>query len=145
MITKAIDIFKEIRLFISFVFSLGLTSALNFELFMEYVWTYNIHLFLSSMMFFYLHHKFSNNRHKKSEEVQKELQEQIKDLLVEAHKTKIREEIRLLYKELKDEKEIKLERNIKYIYALEKIRIELKINGYTDEMMRTLIEKIKLI
>lgn len=144
MVAKAIDIAKELRLFIAFIMTATGTSILNFDKVMDYVYTYNIHIIFVSTVLFYLHHFFSNNRHKKSEDVQKQMQDQIKSILLENSKTQIRAEIRQAYKDYKQIENIEFETTIKYLNDLEKKRLELGINSYTDEMMTELLNKIKL-
>ena len=110
--------------------SLGITASFNWELLMDYVYTYNIHIIFGNLIFFYFHHLFSNRRHKKTED--------------ELIKIQIRAEIRQAYKDYKDIPVIDFETTIKYLLALDKKKKELGINSYTDEMMNELISKIKL-
>ena len=130
MITKGIELAKEIRLFLAFIMSLGLTTSLNFELVMNYVYTYNIHIVAGNAVFFYVHHFFSNKRHKKTE--------------TELTKIQVRAEIRQAFKDYQEVEAINFESNIKYINDLNAKKIELGINSYTDGMMETLLKKIKV-
>ena len=127
---NSINILKELRLFITFIMSLGLTASLNWELVMNYMYTYNIHVVAGNGLFFFIHHYFSNKRHYKTER--------------ELTKIQVRAEIRQAYKDYKDIESINFESNIKYIHDLNAKKIELEINSYTDGMMEELLGKIKI-
>jgi len=96
-----------------------------------------MHLALLIIVLFYTHHKFSNNRHAKTEK-------QVKELILENTKTQIRAEVRQAYSDFKDIDVIDFETTIKYLTALNKKRLDLGINSYTDEMMNTLLSKVKI-
>jgi len=137
-ITTVVNIAKEVRLFLTFIASLSLTSALNWDIAQEYMYVYNMHLALLIVVLFYIHHKASNNRHRVTEH-------QVEKLILENTKTQIRAEIRQAYNDYKEIETIEFETTIKYLTALNKKRVDLGINSYTDEMMSTLLSKVKIL
>lgn len=124
------NIVKELRLFLAFIFTVGGTSFFNWELVMDYVYTYNIHIVFGNILFFYMHHVSSNRRHKKTEK--------------EVKKSQIKSEINRAYNDYKAVEVIDFESSIKYIYDLNERKIELGVNSYTDEMMKVLLDKIQI-
>lgn len=139
-----IETLKELRLFIAFIASIVGTSALSWETVMNYVYTYHIHLAVITLVGIYINHFLSNKRHKSHEYTIKSLQEQLTHLLNENAKTQIRAEIRQAYKDFKDVDVIDFESSVKYLQDLEKRRLELGINSYTDGLMEILLKKIEI-
>lgn len=127
---KVTNAIKEIRLLIAFIIAAGGTSFFNWELVMDYVYTYNAHIILGNIFIFYIHHFLSNKRHKKTE--------------IELKKSQIKEEINRAYRDYKDVEVIDFESSIKYIYDLNERKKELGVNSYTDEMMKVLLDKIQI-
>ena len=141
---KVLAVVKETRLFLTFMGTTGIVSAFKWDIVMGYVYTYNIHLGVITLVGIYVNHKLSNNRHSRTEKVQSGLQQQIKDIVLENTKDQIRAEIRQAYKDYKEIDEIDFETSIKYLRDLNKKRVELQINSYTDDMMNSLLSKIKI-
>lgn len=135
---------KELRLFLAIILTVSGTSIFNWELFINYVYMYNIHLGFIGVCGIYINHFLSSKRYKKVELAQDKLELLVTNLLNEQAKTQIRAEVRQAYKDFKNIEVIEFESTIKYLRDLESKRRELEVNSYTDDYMSILLAKIKI-
>lgn len=75
-------------------------------------------------------------------EVQLSTQEQIKEMILKSDQQALRSEVKQALKDYSDVDTISFDTTIKYILGLEKRRIELCVNSYTEEMLKILLGKI---
>ena len=134
---KFINLIKELRLFLAFVTTGGVTSYLNWTDVTTYMYMYNIHLGALILMGVYANNYLFNAKLS----VQ---QEQITDIMTRSSQSQLRAEVRQAFKDYHEIEEIDFETTIKYLKALDERRIELGVNSYTEDMMKILLRKIKL-
>lgn len=149
---KYLETLKELRLFIALILTMGGTSILNWDKSLDYIYTYNIHLAILTIMGIYINHYLSAKRYKVAEarmdshsEIQTGLQDQIKDIILEGNKSQLKAEVRQAFKDYHEIEVIDFITTIKYLRALDERRIELNVNSYTEEMMQILLSKIKIL
>lgn len=139
-----ISFLKEIRLFIAMIITLSGLGIFNKDIAMEYVYTYNIHLALITVIGIYINHFLSNKRHKHSELRLDDYQIQLSKVIHENSIGQIKAEIRQAFKDFHDIEVIDFITTIKYLKGLDERRKELEVNSYTEDMMSILLSKIKL-
>lgn len=149
---KFLEIMKETRLYIVLGLTIGGTSVIHWEQSMKYFFDYNAHLGIITILGMYINHLLSAKRHRVSErrmdkysEIHTNLQEQIKDIVIEGSRRQLKAEVRQAFKDFHNIEKITTITTIKYLRALDDRRKFLKINTYTEDMMRVVLEKIKII
>ena len=148
---KYIEVIKEARLFIVLILTISGTSIINWDKSLEYIYAYNVHLALITIIGIYINHFLSMRRHKAAEvrmdthsEIQTELQDQIKDIILDGNRSQIKAEVRQAFKDYHEIEVIDFITTIKYLRALDERRVSLGINSYTEDMMKILLAKITL-
>lgn len=131
------NIIKELRLFLVFVVSLVGTSMWNWEQALVYIYTFNIHLAILTIGGIYITHFLSSKRHRATEEV-------IANIVLDHHRSQLKADIKNVFELYNDYDKITDPTVIKYLLALDKKRKELKINSFTEEMMKIILDKITI-
>lgn len=142
--SKGIELLKELRLFIAFLVTTGGITIFDNELVMKYVYMYNIHLAVLTVLGIYINHFLSNRRHKESESRLDLHQEQLRTIMLENSIGQLKAEVRQAFKDYHNIEVIDFVTTIRYLQGLDERRVNLKVNSYTEEMMNILLSKIKL-
>ena len=138
------ELLKELRLFLALFITTGGISLFNGELAMEYVYTYNIHLAVITIMGIYVNHFLSNRRHKQAEVRLDFHQEQLNGVILENSIGQLKAEVRQAFKDYHKIEIIDFVTTIKYLRGLDERRVGLGVNSYTEDMMHILLNKIQL-
>jgi len=141
---KFVSLLKELRLFITLLFTMGGVAAFNKDIAIQYVYAYNAHIFILIIIGIYVNHFLSNNRHKSSEKRLDLHQEQLSEIILDNSVSQLKAEVRQAFKDYNKIDVIDFLTTIKYIRGLDERRIALGVNSYTEEMMNILICKIRL-
>lgn len=142
--TKAIQLIKELRLFLALFATTSGIGVFNSEKAIEYVYAYNIHLAVLTISGIYINHFLSNRRHKIAELRLDNHQKQLSDVIHENSVNQLRAEVGQAHKDYHEIEVIDFETTIKYLNALNERRIALGVNSYTEDMMNILLSKIKI-
>lgn len=139
-----ISFIKELRLFIAMIVTISGLGLFNQEMAMEYIYAYNIHLALITIIGIYINHFLSNKRHRHSESRLDEYQVQLNEVILENSVGQLKSEVRQAFKDYHDVEVIDFETTIKYLRGLDERRVSLGVNSYTEDMMKMLLNKIRL-
>lgn len=141
---KFIEAIKELRLFITFmVTTLGI-SVFNVDQVLNYIYIYNIHLAMLTVIGIYINHFLSNKRHMHAEKRLDSYQVQLNEIILENSIGQLKAEVRQAFKDYHQIDVIDFVTTIKYLRGLDERRITLGVNSYTEDMMTILLNKIKL-
>jgi len=141
---KFITLLKELRLFITLLFTMGGVTAFNKDIALEYIYTYNIHLAILTIVGIYINHFLSSKRHKLSEKRLDIYQSQLNEVILENSVGQLKAEVRQAFKDYNKIEVIDFVTTIKYLKGLDERRIELGVNSYTEDMMNILLNKVKI-
>lgn len=141
---NAIELIKELRLFLAMFLTGGGLSLLNEDLVMQYVYTYNIHLAALTITGIYVSHFLSERRHKNAGKRLNDYQIQLNKIILENSVSQVKAEVRQAFKDYHEIEVIDFVTTIKYLRGLEQRRKDLGINSYTEEAMSMLLSKIKI-
>ena len=141
--SKALEVIKELRLFIALFATSGGVSIINYELALDYVHLYNIHLMALTVVGIYISHYLSLRRHNQAGSRLDTYQKQLNQVMTDAHISQLKGEVRQAFKDYDHIETIDFPTTIKYLRGLEERRKDLKINSYTEESMSMLLSKIK--
>ena len=142
---KFMRLVKELRLFITLLFTIGGVSAFNKDVTLEYIYVYNIHLAVLIVIGIYVNHFLSSNRHKSSEIRLDEYQTQLNEVILENSVSQLKAEVRQAFKDYNKIEVIDFVTTIKYLRGLNERRIALGVNSYTEDMMNILLSKIQIV
>ena len=141
---KFMRLLKELRLFITLLFTMGGVSAFNKDVTLEYIYVYNIHLAVLIVIGIYVNHFLSSNRHKSSEIRLDEYQTQLNEVILENSVSQLKAEVRQAFKDYNKIEVIDFLTTIKYLRGLNERRIALGVNSYTEDMMNILLDKVQI-
>lgn len=142
--TKFISLLKELRLFITLLFTIGGISAIDKNVTLEYIYAYNIHLAIITLLGIYINHFLSSRRHKLSEKRLDLHQEQLSEIILDNSVSQLKAEVRQAFKDYNKIEVIDFVTTIKYLRGLNERRIALGVNSYTEDMMNILLNKVKI-
>jgi len=141
---KFIALMKELRLFITMIFTIGGVSMIDKNVTLEYIYAYNIHLAILTIIGIYINHFLSSKRHKLSELKQNNMQAQLNEVILENSVSQLKAEVRQAFKDYNKIDVIDFLTTIKYLRGLDERRIDLGVNSYTEDMMKMLLSKIQI-
>ena len=142
--SKLISLIKELRLLIAIIITTGGVSALNIDIALEYIYVYNIHLGIITVLGIYINHFLGNKRHIEAEARLDLYQVQLNSIILEGNIAQLKAEVRQAFKDYHEIDNIDFVTTIKYLNGLNERRISLGINSYTEDMMKILLNKVKL-
>lgn len=142
--SKLISLIKELRLLIAIIITTGGVSALNIDIALEYIYVYNIHLGIITVLGIYINHFLGNKRHIEAEARLDLYQVQLNSIILEGNIAQLKAEVMQAFKDYHEIDTIDFVTTIKYLNGLNERRISLGINSYTEDMMKILLNKVKL-
>lgn len=124
---------NELAWIFSFLFGSGIVTVIN----LKFILQYNLHIIIMGAFISLAVYLITNRR-------VKQVEESIKEMIINQEKQRLKATVSAVFNEYKNIKVIDFSSNIKYIYELEETRVKLGVNSFTEEKLKSLIEKIDL-
>ena len=152
---KLITFIKEVKYLLAFFGITGTSSWFNWNAIIIYFETNFISLVLLSSVltaiFIYILYLLNIKDHERIDDAMRkqhnslsDTQDVIKDMVIKSDQQTLRAEVKQALKDYNDIEVIDFDTTIRYILGLEKRRIELGVNSYTEDMLKILLNKIKI-
>jgi len=141
---NVLAVLKELRLFISLLITTGMISFIDVNVTLKYIYAYNIHLAMLTIIGIYINHFLSNRRHRSSEVRLDVYQKQLNGVILDNSVAQLKAEVRQAFKDYSKIEVIDFITTIHYLKGLDKRRAELGVNSYTEEMINILLSKVQV-